>query len=784
LESVSVPQSVAARCLCIAFAVAGCALVAGCVAGDRARSTDSSTDRATETRAKPPDDRDRLGERIVLRPQLHTVAVGSGQVFIATVYDADNKPRRKRKVEWHVEGAGSIVEIDEGGTLPGRGIKSTIQYAFSQTSGDEHTLTRGKDEFTVRPGQTWCMVRSAVEGETTVIAHCTDIANRDRNQATATVYWTDQNLRFPQPGTARAGGEFALSTNIGPPGDRSAGYRVRYRILDGPAAALTGGRGAEVDSVTDAAVPVGEDGIGRVNITQPVPVAGTNRIGIEVVKSDSAHPGQVVVVSRSETRVTWQSVRLDVSVSAPKFLGLNQDATITYTVGTSDKNETGTLTLTAKLPPELALVAAEPKAAVDDDTLIWTLPATEPGKPQTVKAIVRPSKNGTATLAAEARTEEGFTGRGAYAMTIADAKLLLKFDGPSTGLVGESLPFKVTVTNTGDGPADRVRVQGKVDDGLELASRAGGIDEAIATLGPGQSKTIAVPLTARQAGKLALQFSATADHGLAAVPQTAAIQVREAQLALSLRGPARGFVGQEAVWNLVLQNTGDVPIENVSVKVMLPDEVALSRTTQGGKQVGKQVAWALSALAAHEERIIAITAVCNKPADRTAISATATGAIAGEQEGGRRGSSTRTITAKPAEAPFAIAGAPALQLSVKDSADPARVGQRVAYTVRVANRGTLVARKIEVFADVPEAMTPTRGTGPTTAATITKQRVVFPVLETLAPNAEATFVVEAEARLPGEMQFAVEVRSATQSQPLRAVEPTKIISSETRPFDR
>jgi uncharacterized repeat protein (TIGR01451 family) len=249
-----------------------------------------------------------------------------------------------------------------------------------------------------------------------------------------------------------------------------------------------------------------------------------------------------------------------------------------------------------------------------------------------------------------------------------------------------------------------------------------------------------------------------------------------------------------------VHNTGDVPISNVAIKADLPAEVAFSRATNGGKVVGKQVVWALATLAAREERTITVTAISNKPTDRAVVSASAAGTLTGNQDGGRRGSSTKTITAEPAKMAFAVVGAPALQLSVKDSVDPARVGQQVTYTIRVTNKGTQTAQRIAVVAwfpgDIPAAkpgetareepreLRPVRGTGPGAAATISEQRVVFPTLESLAPNAEATFVVEAEARIPGEGRLVVEVRSASQAQPLRAVEPTKIISSETRPFDR
>src|SRR5438132_1286494 len=55
------------------------------------------------------------------------------QLVIATVYDEDNKPRRNRRIEWLLEGAGQIIEVDESGLLPARGGKLDNTWGYSYT---------------------------------------------------------------------------------------------------------------------------------------------------------------------------------------------------------------------------------------------------------------------------------------------------------------------------------------------------------------------------------------------------------------------------------------------------------------------------------------------------------------------------------------------------------------------------------------------------------------------------------------------------------------------------
>src|SRR5687767_14088764 len=78
----------------------------------------------TETHAKPRfgyfRDFDPKAAKIEVTPADATAPLGSQVVVVATVRDKDGQPRRSRRVEWMLEGPGSIVEVDESGFYPGR----------------------------------------------------------------------------------------------------------------------------------------------------------------------------------------------------------------------------------------------------------------------------------------------------------------------------------------------------------------------------------------------------------------------------------------------------------------------------------------------------------------------------------------------------------------------------------------------------------------------------------------------------------------------------------------
>src|SRR5437868_3605417 len=131
--------------------------------------------------------------KLEVNPPQATAPLGSQIVLVATVYDKDGQPRRSRRVEWVVEGPGNIIEADESGFYPGRGYKVDNKYAVTYTGYRTKTITRGnddpKDDTTIAPGQTFCVISSAVPGETTVTAYAPEVFNWDAGRVVVKVGW-------------------------------------------------------------------------------------------------------------------------------------------------------------------------------------------------------------------------------------------------------------------------------------------------------------------------------------------------------------------------------------------------------------------------------------------------------------------------------------------------------------------------------------------------------------------------------------------------------------------
>jgi uncharacterized repeat protein (TIGR01451 family) len=171
---------------------------------------------------------------------------------------------------------------------------------------------------------------------------------------------------------------------------------------------------------------------------------------------------------------------------------------------------------------------------------------------------------------------------------------------------------------------------------------------------------------------------------------------------------------------------------------------------------------------------VQFTAVATK-LGRTSVTATVGGApLLKRGDDFQPVSMVRPFAAEKAEAGLEILGIPALQLEVFDSADPVNVGQKITYTIRIKNAGTLPAAQVNIVADLPPQMKPLGAFGITNGK-IEGQRVVFPPVDSIRPGLVSVFTIEAQAISEGDGRFRAEVKSLSLGSPITSEEATRIL---------
>jgi uncharacterized repeat protein (TIGR01451 family) len=726
------------------------------------------------THAKPPGaayyaNFDPHAVRLEVRPIQQTNPTRTQLVLIATVYDGDGpdaKPRRDRRVEWIVEGVGHIVEVDESGCFPGRGHKIDSKYAVSYTNYHEHRISRGtqdpSDDFVVRPGQTWCVITSAVEGDTYVTAYAPGVYNWQRSRVFTTYHWVDAAWTFPPPAQARAGSEHVFTTQIFRPSDHQplANYRVRYKILDGPPAVLISPRGREQETV----VVSGLSGNANVSIAELTPQLGKNRVSVEVIRppDPTATSGVGITLAQGETSVEWLAPAVALAHEGPPTVSPGQEFAFTTRVKNTGRIESQAMTVREGIPPGVRYLRSEPPAIVEREQLIWTLGVLPPGQEHRVQAFFNAPAPGTITSVASVETVEGLRDQQSATVQVTQPQLRVMLNGPQTGVVGAPVTYQITVSNPGTGAANNVRLSAAFEEGLKHETAANPVTMALGTFGPGESRIISPPLvlTPQKAGQFKTTVTVTAEGGVLDRAEHL-LTVQTARLGVNINGPSRKYSDRSVEWNITVKNEGDAPLDNVVLRDRLPPELTYEGSVPVGTATSGEVSWSLGSLAPGAARIIQVTTRTAKTPGKAlhVVSATA--------DPNQKAEAQRQLD---------ILGIAALRLEAVDIGDPAEVGKQVTYQIEVTNTGNLPANQVEITAFVPPELQPVTAEGPTgIKGKINRQIVAFDKLPALQPNQTVRYNIEARAVKAGDVRFRVRLNSLALQSPVEEEESTTIV---------
>lgn len=711
------------------------------------------------------------GARIDVQPHEATNPVRTQHVFIATLTDDSGAPRHGGKIEWMLEGAGHIVDVDdEGGLFSSRGAKVSDKYAVSYTASSDRRISRGTgnpaDDFVIRAGQSWCVITSATEGDSNLTVYAPEITNWNLHKVFVVKHWVDAEWTLPPPAVSRAGTDQTLTTHVFRHTDREplSNYRVRYRILDGPPAGFGPSRAQELVATTD------QSGAASVRLAEVSALAGVNHIGIEIVRPPRpcAISDVSIVIGKGETTQEWQASQITLTKAGPADAAINAEVPYSITVANVGKVESREMTVHDPVPDGLAYVRSDPAAIVDGTRLTWTLPALQAGASHVLHVYLKAGKVGTVTNTASVITADGLKADSQAVTRITEPKLAATETAPMQAIVGVPATFTITVTNPGTGPATNVVLRDDFDkDGLEHDSKANPVELRIGELPAGNSRSVPLTLTPKKAGLLTSTLTATADGNLKATAQ-ATVTAQTAKLTVTMSGPRARYAQRPANFAITVANAGQAPLSNVMVRDLLPRELAfVSASDQGQLSQGPQptVSWNLGTLKPGETRALKVNTKCLVMSPQV-VNAVSAAADPGQQS--------------QANATMEIRGLPAYRLEVSDSDDPIEVGANTTYTMDVTNQGSLPGNGIVMEADVPAEMRIVAAHGPT-APRYTGQHVSFAAVDGLQPKQALRYTITVQPVKPGDLRFRASLTSSTLKQPVIKEESTTVIDPNAPP---
>ena len=727
---------------------------------------------------------------VILCPQATVAPVGSEVVMLAAVRGSDNYLRTNERVEWMLApaGVGEFVEVDKGSwTDPlvwdfTQARKIDNSFAVNSTSRRLLRLTRGtpqlNDDVHVLRGQAWLTVTSPVEGTSNVTAYAPKVYGWENRKDSARIHWVDAQWSFPSPTISAAGSTRVLTTTVARHTDQSAraGWRVRYEIVDGPAAGFSpsGTQVAEVQ--TDAS------GAASVEIFQKQPAAGTNRIAIQVISpaglcgTDLREP---VTVGAGCAMVTWSSADVAVRISGPA--SGSTGSVLKYRIVVSNPGDLAAddVAVTTTEPAGMSYLGSSPSAERTGGTIRWPVGSLGAGRTRTFEAEYRVQREGTVEVCAEASAAGGFSARECVVTAIKAANLKVEIRGPDQAKVGEEVLYELVVTNLGQVAATELVIQDSFDRGLEHAEEPGNlIKKDFGRLEAGASRSIGVVFNVTSAGRLCHEVEVRGPGGVSAsdracLEATAATgpdssrpqpvpgpvpRVDPSDLLVDVVvTPLTYVIGEKATFEVFVTNKSNQTLTNVIVSCRLDPELRVELATQGNKRRPSDgaILFELPPIPPGKVGLASeLLCICEYETERACIFVEVT---------------CREADPKSAQECVAIrsgtAGSPStLRMTVDASGNPIDLDVDLTCQIRVTNISSISERNVVVEVTIPPQMVIDRLRTPG-ARTIDGQIIRFDPVDTLFTTETKEYRIRLRTREAGDAVIQATVTSYNQQQP-------------------
>ena len=394
-----------------------------------------------------------------------------------------------------------------------------------------------------------------------------------------------------------------------------------------------------------------------------------------------------------------------------------------------------------RIPKGTRMEMSQPQAHIGRDRILrWELQTMQPNTQKIIKVQVTPLEAGPIGSVATVR----FAAQVATKTMVTAPTLSLSIKHPPEVAVGELVPVKFVITNSGTGTARKASLRAVLQEGLHHPAGLD-LDQDLGTLAPGQSKEIDLTVTASEQGRYTPHVIITA-NGIEQENRTLDLSVIESRLTLSREGHVRRFVNRPAEFVTRVTNHSVETMKDVIITEQLPEGV--TPVGEMGKfhwtPKDRTVTWKVSELGPGQHSDLKLSVV-------SARAGSLTGKVQAVTASGHR-----------AELPteLEVQGFSSLTLDFQGDGKAVAVGDQVSMRVTVGNRGSAPAKQVQALFELPPQMTFVAAKGSDNVkATREGNLVTFDVLEELAPNSNQTYDIVLIAAQEGTPLVGVELLS-------------------------
>jgi len=442
---------------------------------------------------------------------------------------------------------------------------------------------------------------------------------------------------------------------------------------------------------------------------------------------------------------------------APTEIRANEPFEYKIKVTNLTANELSNVTVTDRVPKSLQFKTSVPQISkIEEGSLHWMLGTLDPKASKMITITALTQDKGTITSC----TEVSYDSATCAKINIVEPKLELAKFAPPESLTCDRIPLRYVVTNTGTGFACDIEIKDTLQEGLMTAEGKNMVVFSLESLEPGKTKEFEIMIDAAKSGTYASKAIATSKTSGTAESNITQTRVSQPVLAINEICPANQYIGRSLTYEITVANNGDGIAKNTVVEAMLPEGTKFNNATEGGNfshlSPGK-VTWNIGTLEPRSSKRVSMTLTSDQYGTLTS-SAMAKAYCA------------ETVSTK---CQTSLSGIPAILLEVIDTKDPIEVGESGTYVITVTNQGSAPGTNIMVSCILEDDMQYISSSGDTIGSAV-GNKITFAALPTLAPKAQAKWVVHFKALAAGDSRFRVIMNSDQLGRSVEESEATRL----------
>ena len=315
----------------------------------------------------------------------------------------------------------------------------------------------------------------------------------------------------------------------------------------------------------------------------------------------------------------------------------------------------------------------------------------------------------------------------------------------------------ITVTNPGTGTVHDVKVEAKLSAGLEHPTREDSLIIDVGAVGPGETRSYRLGLTAAKGGPQSVTVVATSSCD-ASSSDTAEFNVVAPSLKIAMEGPSLRYKGRNAKYTLTVTNDGSLLNNNVRISQAVAEGFKFVSADHGGKfdPSTNSIQWFITRLA---------------PGESTQVACELNSLQIGEFTQSAQVVSDSGVQAE-AKVDTRVDGIASLTMELVDLDDPVEVGSETGYEIRVKNDGSKVASGVTIVCDLPAGMEFLSAKAPVDQV-LEGRQLIFNPIDQIAPGAQVTLRIQMKVGRDGSHRMRARLTGGGLSEPMLLEEVTR-----------